>query len=409
MTHTEDWIEWGRPTLRFLDVQDLALVSKFERCAGASRLDYDTQVDLAHKWQPYWDDYRPGVVLFLTSKADFDGRMDRFFYHSYQAATDHPKIKAEMWGPGYNGFNDDLTLTENVIKQYNYCENVSFIFVHTGNEDSRTGKKMGWDWTGHEKCLLIEELGDCHGGECVWASIPTANITTENYGFQLLHNFYPHNSTNPKMYAHNPHCANPKEVQPLPWKAKQNVARLFGSTSAHLYPLRSRVEAGIADGTIQAHQYFHPGYGNRSVNAYQDYVQALQHSKICIFDSSIVKKAIRKFMEAFMSGCVVASDLPHEMRDLIKDNIIELDEADNATIIANKISLAMADQQMLRAKAARSIEVAMSYWTCAHKLDRLLYFASEYSRGFRGYLLPFSVTIGCNAFQADGKRAAWCS
>ena len=335
--------------------------------------------------------------------------MDRFFYDLYQAAIDHPNIQAGLWGPGFEGFNDELTLTENVAMHFNNCEDLLFVYLHTGNDDPRSGKKMGWDWTAHNRCLLVEELGDCHGGECISSSIPSANITILRYGFQLLHNFYPQSQSGAKLYAHNPDCANPSQIQPIAWEEKEDIARLFGSLDPRLYPLRSTIFWGIADGTINAQHYVHPGYEFRSTYVYQEYTKALSRSKVCIFDSSIVKKAIRKFMEAFMAGCVVASDLPHEMGDLIKNSIIELDAADNTTVIATKINAAMADQHMLREKAARAIQVAMTHWTCAHKFDRLLGYADEYAHGFRGYSLPYSIKLGCNSFQGNGKRAAWCS
>lgn len=45
----------------------------------------------------------------------------------------------------------------------------------------------------------------------------------------------------------------------------------------------------------------------------KEWSQGMRETKICVFDSSIERKTIRKFNEAFLSGCVVASDIPSEM------------------------------------------------------------------------------------------------
>ena len=36
-----------------------------------------------------------------------------------------------------------------------------------------------------------------------------------------------------------------------------------------------------------------------------------------MFDSTIIRKSIAKFYEPFLTGCVVASDIPVEMEELV--------------------------------------------------------------------------------------------
>ena len=52
--------------------------------------------------------------------------------------------------------------------------------------------------------------------------------------------------------------------------------------------------------------------------SYKLFVNRLQESKICMFDSTIIRKSIAQFYEAFLAGCVVASDLPYEMEELFR-------------------------------------------------------------------------------------------
>ena len=60
-----------------------------------------------------------------------------------------------------------------------------------------------------------------------------------------------------------------------------------------------------------------PLVANATAN-YKLFVSRLQESKVCMFDSTIIRKSIAKFYEAFLAGCVVASDLPYEMEELFR-------------------------------------------------------------------------------------------
>lgn len=39
-----------------------------------------------------------------------------------------------------------------------------------------------------------------------------------------------------------------------------------------------------------------------------EFAEGMRNAQICVFDSSMEKKAIRKYAQAFLSGCVVAAD-----------------------------------------------------------------------------------------------------
>ena len=60
-----------------------------------------------------------------------------------------------------------------------------------------------------------------------------------------------------------------------------------------------------------------PLVANATAN-YKLFVSRLQESKVCMFDSTVIRKSIAKFYEAFLAGCVVASDLPYEMEELYR-------------------------------------------------------------------------------------------
>ena len=72
------------------------------------------------------------------------------------------------------------------------------------------------------------------------------------------------------------------------------------------------------------------------------YLRAISQSRVCLFDSSVVRKGLAKFFEAMMGGCVPASDLPLEMEDVLRDAMIVLDVADSEQQIAAKVGCCVA-------------------------------------------------------------------
>ena len=115
-------------------------------------------------------------------------------------------------------------------------------------------------------------------------------------------------------------------------------------------------ESHLRQALLQAVQYKHPGYpANPDVlqpDAYtphhaavaaadaqiKDYLTAIAQSRVCLFDSSVVRKGLAKFFEAMMGSCVPASDLPLEMEEVLRDAMIVLDSSDNEQQIAAKVS-----------------------------------------------------------------------
>ena len=115
-----------------------------------------------------------------------------------------------------------------------------------------------------------------------------------------------------------------------------------------VYPIRTTVTdfvKGEQRGIVHRHR--HPGYrlsiprrakrkplktytkGHEFYAAHEaireDLARGMRESKICLFDSSVEKKMIRKYAQALLSGCVIAADLPTEQEEALSDFIIQLE------------------------------------------------------------------------------------
>ena len=131
---------------------------------------------------------------------------------------------------------------------------------------------------------------------------------------------------------------------------------------------------------------------------YQDYANSLKHASICIFDSSIVRKMIRKFSEALMAGCVVASDLPHEMWSELEESIITLPHNGSPQEIAAIINSFSRRPSALEELRRKGHALALERLSCEARLETLWRNIQAYKRGRRGIFLRSTTAIDCQNF-----------
>ena len=150
----------------------------------------------------------------------------------------------------------------------------------------------------------------------------------------------------------------------------------------------------------------------RATDTYKTFITRLQHTKVCMFDSTIIRKSIAKFYESFLAGCVVASDLPFEMEDLYKDAIIVLPQNATQDQVAAVMNAALADEAELQRKAALGLHLGLEHFTCHRKAERVLDAVQRFRAGFRGFHFPYGFSSGCQTYHFNkqpGKASnAWC-
>ena len=378
--------------------------------------------------------------------------MDRYLYDWLEAAQKHPDLEITLWGPGFTGWEVSLTPLENLEKTYG-CDYFDWIIAHP--EEVKTHLELipiQGEWDYKEiimpkvcgKTRLFHELHDCFNGFCYKQFTPTAHVVSLRYAFipfELFDSRRPKfddfktvfKRDNPILITYNPDCANIDVFHPIPWDAKTHQAVLFGQLAELLYPLREKIISGINKNVINAIHYKHPGYNmpyNSSVippSTYNRSNPAIQHSienqiiyagvlaktKICIFDSSVVRKLVRKFIEAFMVGCVVASDLPFEMEEVFRDVVIRIDSRLPEKKIGELIQRALDDETELKRKAAKAMVIARKYFSCERKTERLLENLADYENGLRGYAIPYGFRIGCHSYDISNihhqEQNPWCT
>ncbi|KAG0150013.1 hypothetical protein CROQUDRAFT_39100 [Cronartium quercuum f. sp. fusiforme G11] len=370
-----------------------------------------------------------GRVKFLDSYV----RTDTFFYETYEAAQRHPSILAHFWGPGI--YRRSKTWNENIATKWS-CGYFQIVFTHYGL--TRIWDELSSTRPLECDTLLIVKGGDCNVGQCVKDTyLLNGNITLVRYANELVEMYSYLNILTAKnrkygdlsleelnekfefqLFGHVPDTANEWDFYPVEnWSSKSQDAMLFGKIDQY-YPIRSTVAKAI-----EAHQTFIISpISPRSCKSFYHHLQCkeigtqlttlqwadpshdsqriilkefgahMRKSKICVFDGSIEGKFIRKYSQARLSGCVIASDLPADHDQILKNNIIQLEL--NATIeeIDQVIKHALLDEKELQRKAVTLLRYARQHLTSTRELDLIIEIAERYRSGERGYWFPTAFT-----------------
>ncbi|WWC92732.1 uncharacterized protein L201_007691 [Kwoniella dendrophila CBS 6074] len=294
--------------------------------------------------------------------------------------------------------------------------------------------------------VLIQQLGDCHELRCSYEWYPHANnITVSKYAFELLE-LFEHDKVKAKypdwrmgLFGHSPDTGNEWDFYPIPWSERTAKAKVFGYDGS-FYPIRTTVTDAIRSiekdpetleqSIITRHP--HPGYTvsvssearQTPLETYElnheyyethqklreDFANGMRQSKICVFDASLERKMIRKYAQAFLSGCVVASDLPTEHEESLSKFIIPLKSTWSIEKINEMLNYYLERDDLLQQMALDGFIWARQHMTTTNKITHLLEMADHYRQGSRGYEFPYGFSMRCRSYwSGDAYRPPWCS
>ncbi|WVQ75041.1 hypothetical protein IAR50_004650 [Cryptococcus sp. DSM 104548] len=291
--------------------------------------------------------------------------------------------------------------------------------------------------------LLVQQLGDCHELRCSYEWYPQANnITLSKYAFELPELFeyskvkakYP--DWEMGLFGHSPDTANEWDFWPVRWNDKKADANIFGYDGS-FYPIRTTVTNHIREleGSDQkplVGRHPHPGYTvsvpqqarddpletyerdhkyySTHLKLRRDFAKGMRESRVCVFDASLERKMIRKYAQAFLSGCVVASDLPTEQESALSRFIIPLKPTWSIDQINAAIQYYLDRPEVLQQMAVDALVYARQHLTTSNKVDHILEMADHYRQGSRGYEFPYGFSMRCRAYwgNEDSYRPPWC-
>ncbi len=292
--------------------------------------------------------------------------------------------------------------------------------------------------------LLVQQLGDCHEHRCLKEWYPQANnITVTKYAFELpeLFNLANVRKVYPQfemgLFGHSPDTGNEWDFYPLPWGERTAQAVIFGFDGS-FYPVRTTVtdhlrrlehDKSLPPSPISRHP--HPGYGVSSADEYkqkpletyemghasyaphralrEDFARGMRQAQICVFDSSLERKLIRKYAQALLSGCVIASDLPTEHEEAMGEFVIRLEPTWNIERIELEINKYLDQPERLHQMALDGFAYARRHLTTTAKISDMLRLADAHRAGARGYDHAHSFSSRCRSYAGNVPPPPWCN
>lgn len=328
-------------------------------------------------------------VIYFVDKKIYLTKMSRVRFHAIRALENLANVL--YWGPGWDNYNLNLSLDENIAKQ-NLI--VDFVIFYKSRDEDQIGESKVL------KCITYNEM---------WNEETTLNeINNTKPDLVICH--HQNDLTNYTnnlfkkiscytQFVHIPHCAEKtifferyleKEIDVLLCgsmarryssksrinfflsalkecykiinyftqsvsfelkikRAKNSLSELyrklnifvFGYYEQH-YPLRQKFRSvlKLMPAKYNCTQLSHPGYRNldASTDVYQQqFSEIINKSKICLTCTSRYKYRLGKMVEISMAGSVLACDLPGEDQQSFEDNMIVIDERMSSKDIADKL------------------------------------------------------------------------
>jgi hypothetical protein len=156
-----------------------------------------------------------------------------------------------------------------------------------------------------------------------------------------------------------------------------------------VYPIRTtvtdRIKAAHEDPSVPEpliSHHRHPGYvvwpaARETLDTYtpghdsykihrslrEDFARGMREAKVCVFDASVERKMIRKYAQAFLSGCVVAGDIPTEHEEALSRFMIPLQASWSIDRIEAQIKTYLAEPERLHQMAIDAFIYARSHLT----------------------------------------------
>ncbi|KAL7005668.1 hypothetical protein EMMF5_004750 [Cystobasidiomycetes sp. EMM_F5] len=385
-------------------------------------------------------------VLFLHDYLAAVRTYDSFVLDVYKASLEHPYVEAHLWGPHFEGYDLKQHFVKNVERQYG-CGYFDIVYTFYGRSapllfppsavrwwESPVDKAFGCG------TIFAIKTGDCTVGQCPEGHFQwLGNITLVRYAMELTE-VYSYDRLvdlkekrllgyNPpfQLYAHVPDSAHTANYYPPEnWEDKVEDVQLFGKSEPY-YPLRYKLVAAIEDGetfikqadsksnsTYPTREWLAtlgPGPPNNLTGDYFEFYYAndaafaadLRRTKICVFDGSVQKKAIRKYMQASLTGCVIAGEIPDEHQEILRPNMVELKASWPMSRINAILREALADPAELQRKASTMFAYASQHWTSLHEMDNILDLAERYRAGERGYASTVDFASVCRDYFAPNE------
>ena len=375
-------------------------------------VDIDHYYWLTYERQSIFCDNTPNVkILFLTTKHYHDTYMDRHFFWDHAAAKRHPcVIDAVLWGPGFYGYDESISLKNNIQKIYgnfNYFE-----IIHP------------WIWTPHIEIeihqlsklgiTIIQRESECwnlDGGGCMSSAIRwNSSIVSMDYAYEIFNYM---NYTYRRVLVHSPNVADPYiflgEIDDI---NRDIDILIVGYVHDNVYPTRSRFLKLVDSNRLNAVVLPHPDYYNRwpieklkkfnithtscekQVLLYSSY---LKRAKIVLTGSSRYKYGLQKYSEIPLAGALMIGDVPNERQLDFRSFMVELTPNDSDEYILKTIKWWLHHPVERLERTRMGQQLTLQKYTIDNQIDIWLHAYQAFKNEKYGIYYPYTFSVSCSA------------
>eukprot|EP01116_Phalansterium_solitarium_P006202 TRINITY_DN18502_c0_g1_i1.p1 TRINITY_DN18502_c0_g1~~TRINITY_DN18502_c0_g1_i1.p1 ORF type:complete len:457 (+),score=128.23 TRINITY_DN18502_c0_g1_i1:230-1600(+) len=393
-----------------------------QQCSAALAADGVAPVSASVPTEPAHVGNVTVTMLFCVARFRYEGMMDRWFFELWKAATRDPRINADLWGPGFDGWDRNLSAVDNLRQRLRPREHVMILYSKRHCEPD-TLRPLAVQ-SGLASLVIATVLGEAspmEGGMTASKNSATeldaksmfyrralqnaTDLVFFNYACDMA--YYSDIATD-KLLVHLPHAAPPDLFYGrLPNATRPIDVLITGSTQSSMYPFRNMLLDMVKNGEIAAKVLPHPGYteqlsddvtvlhrngitANSSDAQLRAYADTLKTSKIVLCTRPVRQLSLRKYTEAAMAGALVIGNIPLSDRsNEFREYVVEIDQSWPRSHIAETIRWWLEHDEARLQRAAIGQNVAVAKYTTERAVARIYAAWHEFVfGGRRGMLFP---------------------
>lgn len=366
------------------------------------------KLSLAAPLEDKWNKEHPGRpfrVLWVSEFEVYTTSMSRWYFHTFESFKQLPGVEAYLWGPGFQGWDDTLTTSQNIGKRWGDPLYFDFLMNHTFKRND------GRDWLGigtpatpvaiwHHECTYNERL-PTKDISIVLPCSHEANIVFHAYAGNMAY-YSGQSSVSDRLLWHLPHAVHLPLMssQSNPLSDRKTDVLLVGRIWS-VYPLRQRFQKLIEDGKMpgKAVHYQHPGYwfpegpDSRTPEAVEkqgaEYLRQLENAKIVLMCTSKRRYAVRKYMEAAAAGALIVADIPEEREDEFRKFVVEVNLTDSDEVLIETVRWWLDHPKERIERATLGQKIVLSKYRSDMASKSIVTAMKRYIGGQRGMAFPY--------------------
>jgi hypothetical protein len=357
-------------------------------------------------WYVHWKWY-------LTSN-------QRLPFFIYQYSLLHPFLDVTLFGPGFPGWSDSLSLADNIEQKYGFDKFDAFFheFIYSGELGYRTDfrdlsirtKRAG------SKMLMMRFHHECRPDVAPCTDLLSRDLVDIGFyasAFDVVDadaaTYWPHR----RLLAHLPVLIG-TSPDFFTGNAADDAERPFDVliTGVHmeLYPLRLRFfnlfsESHVTD-SLQVKILLRQD-GVSAFDSVHTFAKSLRSSKIMLMDASAFRYPLLKYAEAACSGALIVGEIPAESFSTeLSQFVVPISPHDSDQRILSIVRWWIDHPKERHERALRGQQFCRKHFHVVHALENILNAVEMFEDGETGLVFPYGFHRGCRRCSSGGVHLA---